>query len=191
MSNNIFGEGLNYEGKVTLTLKSDNHILSKRTYKNSGTAQLFKFLGYCLIGRYRDAEELIPAKIALLYNVASTPTSADPENVTEQSAFIGLRQQPSILSTSSPAEVKVTYSFEVPRSAVFGNFNQVALYGSGVDTSDMKNFSAYYYLTDGSTDEFDVQIVNQWSTTTVLLIDWELSLSNKNTDTNNYGEEEM
>lgn len=190
MSNNIFEDGLNYEGKVTLTLKSDDHILSVKTFKNNGTALLFKFLGHCLIGHYKAVEDLLPTKIALLFNASGMPASADPEAVSAVSSFIGIRQLPSVVSTSNPAEVKVTYNFEVPRSAVFDNFNQVALYGNGVEDarneSDIKSFSAYYYLTDG--EAFDTQAINNWSTTTVLLIDWELSISNKNTITEGEGE---
>ena len=182
MSNNIFEDGLGYEGKVTLTLKSNDHILKSQTYKNSGTTQLFKFLGYCLIGHYSDVENLLPTKIALMYNSASTPTSATPGDVIPRSNFIGIAQTPIVSSTDDSAEVKVIYSFEVPRSAIFDDFNQVALYGDGVTDpkNDIGNFSAYYYLTNDTRNEFDTQDISQWSATTVLLIDWELSLSNKN-----------
>lgn len=187
MSHNIFEDGFGYEGKVTLTLKSNDRVIKSQTYKNSGTAYLFKFLGYCLIGHYDDVENLLPTKIALLYNNSSIPTSAVPSNVEPRSNFIGITQTPSIISTDAPAEVKVTYSFEIQRSAIFGDFNQVALYGDGITDidSDIGNFSAYYYLTNSARNEFEKQEISQWSTTTVLLIDWELSLSNKNTESNN------
>ena len=185
MSHNIFEDGLGYEGKVTLTLKSNDRVLESRIYKNNGTAQLFKFLGYCLIGHYADVEHLLPTKIALLYNRSETLANAIPSNVEARSNFIGISQTPSIISTDSPAEVKVTYSFEVPRSSIAGDFNQIALYGSSNTNinSDIGNFSAYYYLTDSSRNVFEMQDISLWSTTTVLLVEWELSLSNKNIET--------
>jgi hypothetical protein len=183
MSHNIFENGLGYEGKVTLTLKSNNRVIKSQTYKNKGTAQLFKFLGYCLIGRYSEVENLLPTKIALLYNAAATPEDADPGDVVAVSDFFGTTQT-LVSSTDNPAEVKVTHSFEISRAQIHGNFNQIALYGDGITKEDDSgNFSAYYYLTDSTRNKFDVQKISEWSSTTVLLIDWELSLSNKNIGT--------
>ena len=65
--------GLGYEGKVTLTLKCNDKVLKSKTYKNKGTVQLFRFLGYCLIGSFEEAKKLIPAKILLLHNNAAYP----------------------------------------------------------------------------------------------------------------------
>jgi hypothetical protein len=186
VSHNIFEDGLGYEGKVTLTLKNNNRVLKTHTYKNNGTAHLFKFLGHCLIGHYSDVENLLPTKIALLFNGASTPSAADPSRAESSvSDFIGMAQTPSIVSTNNPAEVKVTYSFEVARSKITGKFNQVALYGAGVAQHELENFSAYYLLADSAKNDFEIEDPEQWSDTTVLLIDWELSLSNKNVGTNN------
>ena len=174
MSQSIFTEGIGYEGKVTLTLKSNNRVLESKTYKNSGTAHLFKFLGHCLIGSYDEtAKTLLPTKIALLYNAGNGIAT----EVDDRSLFIGLAQTPTIISENN--EVRVTYSFEVPKSAIEGNFNQIALYGAGITSK--AEFSAYYYLTDdyGNLAE---QTVGDWSSTTILLIEWELSLSNKTTE---------
>lgn len=186
MSHNILEGGIGYEGKVTLTLMSNNRVLKTQTYKNSGTAQLFKFLGYCLIGRSNDVENLLPCKIALLFNDSSTsPASANEYSVQRRSRLMEIAQAPII--SSQPEEVKVTYSFEINKSAIFGAFNQVALYGYGynnenIDLGNLGNFSAYYYLADNTKDEFKTEDTNNWSATTVLLIDWELSISNKNTE---------
>ena len=180
MSHNIFGDGLGYEGKVTLTLKSGDRILGSQTYKNNGTANLFKFLGYCLMGNASDVEHLLPTKIALLYNHSPRILNANPNNVELRSGFIGLAHPPSIVSSSSTNEVKVTYSFEARRDTISGNFNQVALYGDGCahPVEDMPNCAAYYYLADSSQNEFEAEDVALWSSTTVLLVDWELSFSN-------------
>lgn len=180
MSQNAFTDGLGYEGKVTLTLKSNGRVLKTKTYKNAGTAQLFKFLGYCLMGSYEDVKNLLPSQLMLLYNDTAAqkgPSIATARNAEPRSSLRGLAQTPIIVSEDSA--VKVTYSFEVPRASIYrGTFNQVALYGAGMTESDFQEFSAFYFLVD---DYGDIEALNpeDWSATAVLLIEWELSLSNK------------
>lgn len=178
MSQAIFKDNLGYEGKVKLTLRNRKHILQTKTYKNSGTSKLFEFLGHCLAGSFDfNTKRLLPTKLALLYNTAedSELGKANATEVIQQSSFIGLAQSPAIIMEEDG--VKVIYSFEVPRNQIAGTFNQIALYGAGVTTP--KEFSAYYYLTDGAS-HFENQRVNEWSSTTILLIEWELTLTNKN-----------
>lgn len=187
MSQTIFTDGLGYEGKITLTLKSNNRVIQSKTYKNNGTAQLFKFLGYCLIDSYEEASGLLPTKIMLLYNSANGEDyrgEVNPRSIEPRSEFRGLAQIPSIISDSIEEQVKVVYSFEVPKSAIGGAFNQIALYGAGMTKTDVTEFSAFYYLVDayGTIEALDP---STWSPTTVLLIEWELSISNKNIDNNN------
>jgi hypothetical protein len=186
MSQTVFTDGLGYEGKVTLTLKSNNQVLKSKTYKNKGTAQLFKFLGYCLIGAYEEAKNFLPNKILLLYNMEQNPMNASATAVTPSSAWQTLAQTPTITSDSTNSQVSVMYSFEVSRAAISARFNQVALYGVGIDAEDITDFSAYYFLVDGH-NEWDVIDPELWSTTTVLLIEWELTISNKNIETNTGG----
>jgi hypothetical protein len=182
MSHTTFTGGLGYEGKVTLTLKNNNHVLKSKVYKNKGTSNLFEFLGYCLIDAYEDVKKLLPSKIRLLYNNGEHPEFADPKAVVARTLPQERAQTPTVVVDSNNAQVKVTYSFEVSKAAIAGNFNQIALYGAGID--DFKEFSAYYFLTDARGD-FEIQDIRNWSATTVLLIDWELTLSNKNVETRN------
>lgn len=182
MSQNIFKDGIGYEGKVTLTLKSNNRVLESKTYKNSGMANLFKFLCDCLVGSYDEA--YLPTKIALLFN-SGNGSAAEANNVElleVRSSFIGLAQTPTRSSTNGTNEASVIYSFEVPRAAIEGDFNQVALYGAGI--TDPEKFSAYYYLKD-EYGNFAGQTVSEWSSTTILLIEWELSVSNKAAEVTN------
>lgn len=189
MSYVTFSEGLGYEGKVTLTLKSNDQIIKSQTYKNNGTVDLFKFLGNCLAGRFTEATKLLPNKILLLYNYSPDgPDAKNAKNVNYQSDFIGYAQAPSIVDDENTESVKVTYNFEVSYTAVEGSFNQIALYGDTKTLSDSSDFSAYYFLTKNNA-EFDVQDVSTWSPTTILLIEWELSISNKNVIIGNTGEE--
>jgi hypothetical protein len=184
MSQTTLINNLGYEGKVTLTLKSNGRILESKTYKNNGTAQLFKFLGYCLIGSFEEAKGLLPRKILLLHNNSSSVSIADinPTDVIARTIFQPLTLTPSIISDSQTAQVKVVYNFEIPRAAIEGPFNQVALYSDKMKYTDISDFSAYYYFTDalGNLETINIEA---WSATTVLLIEWELTLSNKNTET--------
>jgi hypothetical protein len=186
MSQNIFTDGLGYEGKVTLTLKSNNHVLKSKTYKNHGTALLFKFLGYCLIGEYEEVKHLLPYKIRLLNNKSGSQGEISPTNVTHSSYWQPYSQTPTIVSDGNSDQVKVMYSFEVPRNIITDEFNQIALYS--VDADDISDFSAYYYLVNAN-DKLETLNIADWSTTTVLLVEWELTISNKNTETNTMGGE--
>ena len=185
MSHTVFENGLGYEGKVTLTLKSNDRVLQSKTYKNNGTIHLFRFLGYCLTGAYAEAAKLLPTKILLLYNSSGSPVSATPTQVDPCTRFQPRVQTPTIISDSDNAQVKVIYNFEVSRASITAPFNQIALYGDGMSyPADIVEFSAYHFLetTDG---KFDLIATDNWSTTTVLLVEWELTISNKNTETNN------
>lgn len=181
MSQATFTDGIGYEGKVTLTLRNNDQVLKTKIYKNKGTAQLFKFLGYCLIDSYEEAKRLLPNKIMLLQNISSDdPDAADPTLVMSQSLFRGLAQTPTIVSDNVAKQVRVTYSFEIPRAAIEGPFNQIALYGAGMTETDIADFSAYYFLRDayGAFEVLD-PTTDSWSATTVLLVEWELSISNR------------
>ena len=140
--------GLGYEGKVTLTLKCNNKVLKSRIYKNKGTVQLFRFLGYCLMGSFEDVKKLVPAKILLLHNTGAYPDSADPTAVDVQTDWQPYIQTPTIINNSEHEQVSVIYNFEIPRAAIFGSFNQIALYGAGLDSTNdnRSDFSAYYFL---------------------------------------------
>ena len=186
MSYATFEDGIGYEGKVTLTLKSDNHVIKSNTFKNNGTNQLFTFLGYCLMDDYEEARKLLPTKILLLYNGSSNPpTHAKARNELKiMSQPASYAQVPSIVTDAEG--VKVTYSFEVPKNLIEGNFNQIGLYGYRIDRAE--DFSAYYFLTD-SNGGFAEENVSSWSATAVLLVEWELSISNKNVISSNSREE--
>ena len=171
MLNTTLKDGLGYEGKVTLTLKNNNHIIKSKTYKNNGTVHLFKFLGDCLAGRYTTT--MLPSKILLLY-------TENEQDIDQRSTWQGLTQLPTIISDSTSHQVKVIYNFEVAKTAITGDFNMVALYGAGIEDINIKDYSAYYYLTDDSGLR-ETQDISGWSSTTILLIEWELTLSNRNT----------
>ena len=181
--------GLGYEGKVTLTLKCNDKVLKSKTYKNKGTAQLFRFLGYCLMGAFEEAKKLVPVKILLLQNNSSYPDADKPKEAEVRTDWQYYTQTPTLISDSSHERVSITYNFEIPRAAIYGPFNQIALYGAGMNSSaDYLDFSAYYFLKD-EFGAFDTQNPASWSATTVLLIDWELTISNNNVDLQNSGEE--
>ena len=184
--------GLGYEGKVTLTLMSNDRVLQSKTYKNKGTIQLFRFLGYCLTDSFEEAKRLLPNRILLLNNRSSNPDTANPKDVEPQTYWHEYVQAPAIeVSNADGGQVSVIYSFEISKSAISGDFNQVALYGAGMDyKSEYQDFSAYYFLRTEN-GAFDTQTATDWSATTVLLIEWELTLSNKNIETQSTRGEEI
>jgi hypothetical protein len=185
VSQPIFTDGIGYEGKVTLTLKSKNHIIESKTYKNSGTIKLFQFLGNCLIGAYDQARPLRPMQIALLSNPAADLSTALEEpttNIEMRTSFQPLAQLPRLISDDTSAQVSVIYSFELDSSSIESDFNQIALYSESADSPE--KFSAYYFLVDGNGNLSPMNPAD-WSATAVLLIDWELTLSNKNVVVNN------
>ena len=187
MSQANFKSDLGYEGKVTLTLKSKGRVLKTKVYKNRGTANLFKFFGYCLIDSYEEAKKLLPSKIMLLHNIGESPNGQyTPDTVSSSSPFKSYEQTPTIVSSprsdsdnNNAGWVKVTYSFEIPKTIIEAPFNQIALYGAGMEDEDFREFSAYYFLTD-SFGEFELldPEKDEWSATTVLLVEWELTLAN-------------
>ena len=185
MSRDTFENGIGYEGKITLTLKSNNRVLKTKTYKNKGTSQLFKFLGHCLMGEYKEAGPLRPSKLLLLHNYSGTaPAAATSTDIRRASEWQPLAQTPTLINDNVNQQVSVIYTFEIPKNSIERSFNQVALYGENTANNEITNFSAYYYLTDPSGREFEEEFPDSWSATTVLLIEWELALSNKDTETN-------
>lgn len=189
MLQTVLTGGLGYEGKVTLTLKNNNRVLSSKTYKNKGTVQLFRFLSYCLTDSFEEAKSLLPNKILLLYNDGEHPDTANPKNIAVRTNWQPYTHAPTIKHDNENEQVSVIYSFEINKAAITGKFNQIALYGAGMNLeTDYQDFSAYYYLKD-EFGNFEPQEVSLWSATTVLLIEWELTLSNKNIGTRNNEEE--
>lgn len=176
MSQTILTNGLGYEGKVTLTLKSNNLVLESKTYKNSGTTELFDFLANCLAGKFNVAR--LPSKILLLFNGSDNAIKATATSCIQRSAWVSRAQAPTVDSSPANQSTKVTYNFEVPKNAIAGEFNQIALYGA--NSTEIDKFSAYYYLANSSGD-FLTEDPAEWSPSTVLLIDWELTISNNNT----------
>jgi hypothetical protein len=124
-------------------------------------------------------------KIMLLKNEASSPATTAATSVIQGSTYKGLSQQPALIIDSTANQARVVYSFEIPKNAIIREFNQVALYptNAGDTDGDIQNFLAYYFLVDESGQNFATQSTDSWSASTILLIEWELIISNKNEGT--------
>ena len=161
-----------YEGTVRMRVVDHGRTLYSTTLKNKGTKKLFTFLSLCLVGTYTPS--LVPKRLRLLYAVPGAKRKAC-------SSFVSLSKAPSTEIRGDSAIA--TLSFTVPRSYIYSTvdengqehaFNQIGLYTeTDYDTEEMY---AYYDIS-----EADAQKMNpaSWSQTSLLIIDWELQLSNK------------
>lgn len=175
---------LSYSGKVKITLKQGDQVLSVKEYKNSGAAALFRFIGYCLAGNFTLAGRLRPFKIKLLQDTgdAGTPPNANT-HYEERSIFIDLATAPEIVNSAVNCQVK--FSFIFPIANVNGSgANTIAIYGT--DVNDIENFSAYYRLlkpkanNDNEVD-WDPIIINpeDKEENKVFAVEWTMTISNK------------
>lgn len=65
---------ITYEGLVTVKLYNGKKLLSTKTYHNSGSPNLFKFLCQCIAGNYKTADRLRPCMLKL-FGFGETPAS--------------------------------------------------------------------------------------------------------------------
>jgi hypothetical protein len=74
----------------------------------------------------------------------------------------------------------------IPRSMIENiDFNRIALYPQYAESADHGLYSAYCNLV--GTDDLGINVYTDWSLSSVLLIDWELTISNKIIKVNNEG----
>ena len=172
---------IQYTGKVTISLKRKDTVVSTYTYHNTGTDWLFKFLCYCVKGDYRTAEAIRPFKVKLFYNRQQHPTNSAP-------VINECDPATNFISTNKPVTIKTvgnkttaTLHFLVPFANIFtliSSINQVCLYGTGEVNNE--NYMAYYYFIDQNDP-------NSWKPITIskanrtnysLIIEWEMSFDN-------------
>lgn len=162
---------LAYEGTVRMRVVDHGHTLYSTTLKNKGTKKLFEFLSLCLVGTYTPS--LVPKRLRLLYTAPGTRQAC--------SSFVSFSKAPTT-ETRGDSAIAVL-SFVVPRSyiysAVDGNgeehaFNQIGLY---TETEyNLEEMYAYYDISEAEAQKMNPA---SWSQTSLLIIDWELQLSNK------------
>ena len=70
----------NYTGTVTVATYFGNTLVDKEVHHNAGLTNLFKFIGNCLQGSWRDAQNTRPCKLVLLRADANEKFLIDAAN---------------------------------------------------------------------------------------------------------------
>lgn len=160
----IVSNTLSYTGVVKLSRYTQGKKFNIITKHNAGGKALFDFLADCLAGDFDIAKLDRPNKILLLNEDENYKLTKATDT-----SFITLMSKPE--KVYSDFEGIVRYSFIIPQDWFAGtNFNAVGLYTSTATTDDIENYAAYCYL--GSDALSDVSI------SSVLVLDWELHISN-------------
>jgi hypothetical protein len=160
---------LKYTGIVTLSqyIRNKKIILAKKY--NKGGNPLFTFLTDCLVGDFDVARLERPSQILLL-KVTENDSGTEDIQKASNSGFIYLLSKPEkVYSTSSGI---VRYSFVIPSDVLAdSDFNAIGLYTNSATESDFENYAALCKI-----DDMDK---NNISISSMLVVDWELIISNK------------
>lgn len=170
MSKKLRGTAINniaYTGVVRLSQYTNDKKFIIAEVHNEGGKPLFDFLAECLIGDFDIAKLDRPTKILLL-NID------DKNNITpaENTSFIYLLTKPDMLYSED--ESIVNYSFMIPQEYfAAGNangatrFNAIGLYPNSATSAE--DYAAYCKI---DTSDWSISI------SSVLVLDWELHISN-------------
>ena len=155
---------IGYTGIVTLSQYTRGKLHPIKQIHNEGGKPLFDFLADCLVGDFSVAKQDLPNKILLL-------NKDDAGHITKarDTGFIYFLSKPERVYNESEGVVR--YSFTIPQDIISGtNFNAVGLYTGTAMETDIDDYAAYCFI--GS------DIVNEISKSSVLVLDWELHISN-------------
>ena len=190
-----------YTGKITITVKNGNTVVSKNTYKNNGGLNLWYFLCATLAGQYSNAELFRPTKL-MLFNCSSATVPTTEPDFTDTLVYTALTGEVSINKATSVLPIKdlsnktinytATLHFLVP-PAYFSagheelGINTAVLYGKSrpLDITSAKNqYSAYYFFTTKNDDQITWDVANILKIKDIkenynVIIDWEMSFDNK------------
>lgn len=159
--NNTATNSLGYTGIVTLSQYIGNKKKIVARSHNRGQHSLFDFFSNCLVGDFATAEYALPAKIRLLNVVDSVYEPI--------SSFVYLRTPPEKLYDATAGVVK--YSFILPRDVLEdAKFSQLGVGLYTAAETDPGEFLAFCTIDDLT--------VGEVSTTSILVLDWELRISN-------------
>ena len=187
ISSSILTNHFVYNGHLRVSLLAGKQLISNYEYKNAGTKLLFRFLCECLRGSYTTADKYRPTKIRLFYNSQAYPTSEGtdvrPETTAPRSMFVPLNTVPDIYEAEEQGTYKtvlhflIPYAYMTPSTGSGGStINQVCLYSS--NTTDSKDYSAYFYLTNSERTEWNAIDFGDAASNYNLIIEWEMSISN-------------
>lgn len=179
MANASLTNTCEYSGTLTVSLSDQGQILKTVKLHNEGREYLFSFFANCIVGDVAKINSLRPTKIRFLQKDANGKYTA-------ASSFISMDTIAEITKTerndSSGATINgaaARLSFRVGVPLIHGDFNYVGLYHSAATEDDISNPSAIFNISD-TINSADLK--QDYTDTTVILIDWELELINVNTE---------
>ncbi len=174
---NIAMNNVNYSGKVKLKLQDEGITLQSQEIDNSGTSNLFTFLAYCLMGEFEEASLYLPTKVRLL-KANIDAISGEELDVEPSSGYVFLRSPPERIYKPEIDGETVKLSFMIPRTMIESiGFNRIALYPQFATDTQYYEYSAYCDLS--GVEDLGIGSYTAWTLSSVLLIDWELTISNK------------
>lgn len=155
---------LGYTGIVTLSQYAGTRKTVLTRTHNEGGQALFNYLARCLQGDFSSVAVDRPAKIMLL-NIDADGNKTKAIN----SGFIYITAEPQLVYSTTESIVK--YSFIISPDMLIGtNFNAIGLYAASATESDLDNIAACCNV------NFEQQ--DSLSLSSVLVVDWELHISN-------------
>ena len=167
---NLAVNTLNYAGVVTLSRYNKGKKVKICQVHNAGGEVLFNFLADCLAGDFDLATYNKPVKISLIHvdTETNTITKASEDD------YFNLLSKPE--KVYEPGAGKVRYSFMIPQDTVIKqNWNAIGLYADSAEKStDLADYAAYCMLHEDIAEQTT-------AITSVLVIDWDLIISNKET----------
>lgn len=154
---------LGYTGIVQLSQYTGTRKTLLTRVHNEGGKALFDYLARCLQGDFSQVTVDRPAKIMLL-NIDADGNKTKAIN----SGFIYIVSEPELVYSTTEGIVK--YSFIISPDMLIGtNFNAIGLYAASATESDLDNVAACCSI------NFDR---DNLSLSSVLIVDWELHISN-------------
>jgi hypothetical protein len=160
---------LEYAGVVTLSQYINKTKVFTQRIHNAGGNSLFNFITTCLLGDFDEAASYLPTKIRLLKTTKDTEGNSSIAGVSD---FIYILTKPekviSISDNITGPTGTVRYSFSIPREFLEdATFNSIGLYSDYAQ--EVSDYAAFC--------EIDTSTTGMLSST-VLVIDWELTFSN-------------
>ena len=182
ITNNI-NTNVSYSGKVTLKIKRGNKVLTSKTFHNSGTNKLFKFIADALAGNFNV--DLRPTQIKL-FGLQSDPDDlpATPKFTKNCSISTYIIASPAVATAPvASGGYAITYHFSIPSSYITGDkIYKMALYPRKVSNIETDMCAKFLFIKPDETNdtsfvwypqELAVNIDNY-----MLLVDWEMKIDN-------------
>ena len=185
-------QSIGYQGTINLSVKHGNRTIINKQYHNNGRYKLFKFIASCLAGNV--GQQAKPVKIKLFDYPSETQTPAnfswftDSRYLTEVSPYILYDATPTIKlkhnvnitdGNNDTDYYEVNFHFNIPFAYIAGaKIYAVGLYPN--NAVDPKNdVYAYYLFTNEEKTDWDEVVIGDTTSDFSLIINWTLSISNK------------